>query len=213
MRTHIVRPGEHLSMIATAYGFSDPKALYNHPSNAAFKKKRPNPDVIHPGDVIEIPEKAAKEVEAASGKTHTFKVKLPTKFLHLVIRDRIGNLVKNERFELQIGKTTIEGKTTGEGVIDERIPADASAATLRIKNHSWQLKIGDLNPVGDTDDGGVTGAQMRLANLGYQPGRVDGVMGPRTRAAIRAFQKDFRLKKTGKLDSDTLAKLEQRHGS
>lgn len=213
MPTHIVRPGEHLSMIAAAYGFSDPKALYDHPSNAAFKKKRPNPDVIHPGDKIEIPERKIKEVEVQAGKVHTFKVKLPTKFLHLVIRDRIGNLVKNEPFELTVGKSVIQGTTTGEGVIDERIPADATSATLRIKKHRWQLKVGDLNPVEETEDGGVTGAQMRLANLGYQPGAVDGLMGPRTRAAIRAFQKDFRLKKTGKLDADTLAKLKQRHGS
>lgn len=213
MPTHIVRPGEHLSMIAAAHGFPDAKTLYDHPSNAAFKKKRPNPDVIHPGDKIEIPEKVAKQLAVAAGKLHTFKVKQPTKFLHLVIRDRIGNLVKNEAFELAVSGTTLQGKTTGEGVIDERIPADATSATLRIKNHDWQLKIGDLNPLDEAHDEGVTGAQMRLANLGYQVGQVDGAMGPRTRAAIRAFQKDFRLKKSGKLDSDTLAKLKQRHGS
>lgn len=213
MPTHIVRPGEHLALIAAAYGFPDAKTLYDHPKNAAFKKKRPNPNVIHPGDAIEIPEKVAKQIEVAAGKLHTFKVKQPTKFLHLVIRDRIGNLVKNEAFELAVAGTTLQGKTTGEGVIDERIPADASSATLRIKNHDWQLKIGDLNPLDEAHDEGVTGAQMRLANLGYQVGQVDGALGPRTRAAIRAFQKDFRLKKSGKLDSDTLAKLKQRHGS
>ena len=39
--------------------------------------------------------------------------------------------------------------------------------------------------------------QQRLADLGYDPGPVDGVVGARTRAAIRAFQKDNELPETG----------------
>ncbi len=39
----------------------------------------------------------------------------------------------------------------------------------------------------------VAGTQSGLKDLGYDPGPVDGILGPRTRAAIRAFQKDHRL--------------------
>ncbi len=39
----------------------------------------------------------------------------------------------------------------------------------------------------------VAGTQSGLKDLGYYPGPVDGILGPRTRAAIRAFQKDHRL--------------------
>ena len=37
------------------------------------------------------------------------------------------------------------------------------------------------------------GVQAALAELGYDPGPVDGVMGPRTRAAVQAYQRDAGL--------------------
>jgi peptidoglycan hydrolase-like protein with peptidoglycan-binding domain len=38
-------------------------------------------------------------------------------------------------------------------------------------------------------------------------GLIDGIMGPKTQAALRAFQKDQNLPQTGKMDAETLAKL------
>ena len=42
----------------------------------------------------------------------------------------------------------------------------------------------------DFDLGTTRGLQAVLVRLGYDPGRVDGIPGPRTRAALAAFQKD-----------------------
>jgi Putative peptidoglycan binding domain len=53
----------------------------------------------------------------------------------------------------------------------------------------------------------VEAAQKALADRGYQTGPVDGVVGPKTRAATEKFQSDQGLTKSGKLDADTLAKL------
>ena len=50
----------------------------------------------------------------------------------------------------------------------------------------------------------VASIQRGLTALGYQPGHPDGVVGPRTMAAVRAFQKDLGLTVTGEL-SDELA--------
>jgi len=55
--------------------------------------------------------------------------------------------------------------------------------------------------------GSVTDAQEALAQLGYAPGDVDGLMGPRTRAAIRAFQEQNGLHVTGALDGITGQRL------
>ena len=49
--------------------------------------------------------------------------------------------------------------------------------------------------------------QDRLAGLGYKPGPVDGVAGPRTIDAVKSFQADNRLPATGNLDADTIRKL------
>ncbi len=44
--------------------------------------------------------------------------------------------------------------------------------------------------------------QTRLANLGYDPGPIDGYLGDRTTAAIRAFQQARGLPVTGELSPD-----------
>jgi Putative peptidoglycan binding domain len=50
-------------------------------------------------------------------------------------------------------------------------------------------------------------AQEALKNKGHNPGSMDGVIGPQTRQAIRAFQNANGLKATGRLDTETADKL------
>lgn len=49
--------------------------------------------------------------------------------------------------------------------------------------------------------------QRRLVTLGYDAGSPDGLLGPKTRAALRAFQGDRGLPATGRPDGTTLAAL------
>ncbi len=49
--------------------------------------------------------------------------------------------------------------------------------------------------------------QEDLATLGYDPGPADGIPGPRTRAAIRAFQRDQGLAVTGEASADLADRL------
>lgn len=51
--------------------------------------------------------------------------------------------------------------------------------------------------------------QLRLNSLGYDAGTADGLMGKRTRQAIRQFQSTNGLPETGKADKQTLARLAQ----
>jgi hypothetical protein len=51
---YTVKSGDTLSAIASRHGMRW-QDLYNHPDNAAFRAKRPNPNLIYPGDVIMIP--------------------------------------------------------------------------------------------------------------------------------------------------------------
>ena len=48
----------------------------------------------------------------------------------------------------------------------------------------------------------VARIQAALAQLGYDPGPADGVMGPRTRAAIAAFQADYGLEVTSEINDE-----------
>jgi His-Xaa-Ser repeat protein HxsA len=53
----------------------------------------------------------------------------------------------------------------------------------------------------------VVRVQAALMRRGYFKGDIDGVLGPKTRDAIIAYQKAQGLKQTGRMDVDTLTKL------
>jgi peptidoglycan hydrolase-like protein with peptidoglycan-binding domain len=53
----------------------------------------------------------------------------------------------------------------------------------------------------------VADVQLALADRGYYRGRIDGIMGPQTRSAIRAFQRNNGLPVTGRLDRRLFARL------
>jgi len=53
----------------------------------------------------------------------------------------------------------------------------------------------------------VKAVQQALKDQGHDPGAIDGVMGPKTQAALRDYQQKQGLKVTGRLDADTSAKL------
>lgn len=71
-------------------------------------------------------------------------------------------------------------------------------ATLLMANVAWAY------------DDGVATAQRQLNDLDYDAGEVDGQMGPATRGAIKDFQEDNELRRTGRLDTATKAKLTEK---
>jgi putative peptidoglycan binding protein len=69
---------------------------------------------------------------------------------------------------------------------------------------------------GDTERGtrghkagkaGVKQVQEALKAQGHDPGPIDGVMGPQTQEALRAYQRSQNLTETGRLDPETSEKL------
>ncbi len=53
----------------------------------------------------------------------------------------------------------------------------------------------------------VKDAQQKLNQAGYDAGSVDGVMGPKTKAALQKYQSDKQLPQTGRLDQKTMGAL------
>ena len=64
-----------------------------------------------------------------------------------------------------------------------------------------------VTPVLAQDRGAIESVQKMLKEKGHDPGPVDGVMGPQTTAALRAYQKEQGLEVTGQLDATTRGKL------
>jgi N-acetylmuramoyl-L-alanine amidase len=214
MPNHEVQQGDSLSRIARKYGFVDWKQIYNDPKNEEFRKKRPNPNVIFPGDVVWIPEKQENGRDVSTGKRHTFRVPVAKRILRLRFLDALGEPLANEALTFTVqGKPPVRNKRTdSDGRVEFAVSPDDSGAVINIAERERLLEFSYLNPVRDTPDEGVSGIQARLYNLGYFNGQITGTLDRATAVALAVFQFDHELEMTGDPDDGTLAKLEEAHG-
>jgi hypothetical protein len=208
---HVVTDGECMESIAANLGLEDGKTILDLPENAEYKKKRPDGTQLHPGDVLIIPELEPKTYKLETGKRHRITVKRPKRLLRIKFLDSDGSPMSGD-YVVKTDDLEMKGSLDGDGVLEEKVPADVERAEVTIGDMTRVVMIGHLNPVKDANDNGITGAQARLLNLGYAPGNVDGELGPKTRAAIEAFQGANGLPATGELDQATLDKLVEAHG-
>jgi len=201
---YTVRPGDYMELIAEDFKFRDYHTIYDDPGNQAFKKLRPNPHILLPGDTVFIPDKDPKLEEAATDKKHTFVAKKQTIKLILYIR-RNGKPFANQKYTLIVGTEKKHGDTGAEGLVQQVIPIGIALATLNFDNtpYSRKLNLGFLHPITTN-----TGKQMRLNNLGFHCGPPTGADTPAYTAAVQAFQKKQHLSNTsGKMDEDTVNAL------
>lgn len=90
---------------------------------------------------------------------------------------------------------------------DNGMYVDGSADAI-VRRHLWPASAEnepDKYPKLEKGDSGsyVTQAQMRLKAAGFLDDTADGVFGEKTLAAVRAFQKNSKLKVDGKIGQDT----------
>ncbi|MCA9656317.1 MAG: peptidoglycan-binding protein [Myxococcales bacterium] len=210
---HTVAQGDTLAKIAARLGSIGWAKIYEHPDNAEPRERRPNPNVLCPGDVITIPDPERKEVSVGVDAAHRFRVTRPRHAVALQVTDEAGQALDGWLYTLTAGSQTFEG--TVDGLIEHQVPLEVDHLRLEVRRSddptarriAWDLKVGHLDPV-DT----LTGVQARLNNLGFCCGAVDDDAGPRTEASIRAFQASQGLEVDGQLGPALLAKLEELHG-
>ena len=83
-----------------------------------------------------------------------------------------------------------------------RLTRDELAKAQRFAR-DWRPRAPTFAADADDTSIGIANLQRNLRQLGYEPGPIDGILGTKTRAAIRAFQTDRRFPVTGKV-SDNL---------
>ncbi len=102
------------------------------------------------------------------------------------------------------GLTVLQGAVIGTG-------AGAAAGLLtdsddfNLGTPFWRRGASSAGTTNVAHNSMVANTQAGLSRLGYDPGPVDGVMGPRTSAAIREYQYDYDLP----IDGHATASLEQ----
>ncbi|MGR3433538.1 MAG: peptidoglycan-binding domain-containing protein [Shimia sp.] len=94
-----------------------------------------------------------------------------------------------------------EGEEWRERTVWVRVGRDG----FRDGDRTFRLCAGDGAAL--TDGDAIHSAQVSLRRLGFAPGAIDGAMGPRTLAAINAFQRARGLPVTAFLDRATATRL------
>jgi len=114
---------------------------------------------------------------------------------------QIPNGYEDQKAALRRVKAAIARLGWAPGAGSEPMPAAVSTPDA-------PAPAGDIDPDDGLSKGEVLALQQRLRDLGYaEVGRPDGLLGPRTAAALSAFQSTVGLPITGELDKTTAAAL------
>ncbi len=147
------------------------------------------------------------DLQVETGKAYHFVVENPTRLIRVLAEDENGQALAGRKFTLKAGGQTFEGTTTDAGLVELKIPSDATEASLEVdaddggkEKHEWTLKLGKLPPA-DT----AAGVRERLKNLGYGSDNLQ--------LDLRQFQEDHDLPATGASDGATVQKLVELAGS
>jgi Putative peptidoglycan binding domain len=184
-------------------------AIQAHERNKLLLENR-SPNALKTGDAVWIPdEPAARKLFALNaGSRGTFVLRGQTRPFSLRLHYPNGEPIASKPFRLSLGALTLEGTTDAEGMLTTQVPLDATEGVVVADKHSRKVVIGGLEPIHM-----ARGIQARLLNLGYAPGPIDGVLGDRTIAAIKAFQEQEGLEVDGIVGDETRAALKAAYGS
>lgn len=188
---YTVKQGDCLSSIAEDHGFVHWRTIYDHPNNSGFRQRRPDPNLIFPGDVLFIPDKRRRDENGATDQRHEFKLHVNKTYLYLVLEDEQGTPLEGE-YTLEIEGKEIAQGTLANGEIKTEIDADDERGVLTVQPEDtppeavliWEVRLGHLDPMEET-----AGVQGRLWNLGFECGPVDNLYGPLTRSGVKEFQR------------------------
>ena len=116
---------------------------------------------------------------------------------------------------LGAGAGALLGAVTGLTVIEGAAIGAAAGALSGALTDAERVNLGDpvwkrANPSAAAADPTVIRVQNGLARLGYDPGPVDGRMGPKTAHAVRAYQRAHGLLEDGRASTDLARHIEAR---
>ncbi len=205
-KEHTIRDGDSVIQLSEVHGFFA-ATIWNAPENAALREQREDMNVLKAGDVVVIPDKQPKELPAETGREHVFQRQgIPAVFRLQVFEDETPRA--NQEYRLKVGDRIYRGQTDQDGKLEAFVSALATEGTLVVGPDEFTLDVrfGHLDPINE-----ISGVQKRLINLGFDCGKVDGQLGPRTEAMLMMFQERFGLEQTGQPDQATIDQLESLH--
>ena len=165
---HTVKKGENLDKIAKSYGIANFNKIYSDLVNAKFRKTRPDPNKIEPGDKVIIPDYALTPSKRRDLKSLIQTVEARIKSLQALKADQI--------------KTTAElvGEITGAQRGFKKTSSAVDAASTLI---SLLGSLGKITAIGMKNTGNVA-SEIAKSNKAV----LDEVAGMRLTALSPALQ-------------------------
>jgi peptidoglycan hydrolase-like protein with peptidoglycan-binding domain len=93
---------------------------------------------------------------------------------------------------------------TGYNKQSQAQPAPAS----QVSEDSASASAAEQSPMGGAKSDTIKQVQEKLSQQGQSPGKADGILGPKTQAALKEFQQQNGLQPSGEADQQTLAALQ-----
>lgn len=233
-----VQQGDCVGSIAFANGFNW-ETIWNHPQNAALKKKRKDPNVLFPGDVVHIPDLRIREETRSTEHLHWFKLKGGPARLCIQLleagkddEDEInprGDDIShyedpdfdpkpkkdkprtNVPYLLVIDDHVTRGKSNGNGFVEIALSPGARLGRLTLNPGTPREETYPFQLGGLDPVDEVNGIKQRLSNLGIPCGNGADQTNE-LEIALSTFQQNSGLTITGTLDDDTRQKLKAKHG-
>jgi hypothetical protein len=220
-KKHVVADGDRMSKIAHEHGYKDYHALYLAQPEK-FRKKRPNPEILMPGDEVELPDKIEAKHSTKDKKAQKYEddTKLPEVRVTL---QAAGKPLANKVLTVTAdGKILGAVTSDGDGAVKFHVEPDTAKVLLTCSDppFSIRLRLGELRPA--TEAGGV---EQRLDNLDYRV-PIAAASAPagskaektakeaherRIKKAVQRFQEDHKKKADGKVDDDLRKLLVKNH--
>jgi hypothetical protein len=209
MYTHTVRQGESVISLSKRYGILADKIL-DHPDNRQYQDRGRSRGILHPGDMVTIPDRETREEEVSTEQRHRFRCL--NQLAWLKIRFLRGDRpLANEPYTLRVGDNDSSGNLDQDGWLRRRVPVDARDAVVLLgegfSQRTVDLRIGNLNPAQET-----SGIGQRLHNLGFLQSNGDLESDRIYAEGIRMFQAKYGLEETGELNEDTRNRIVEVYG-
>ncbi len=202
---HTVDPGDSLSLLGERHRIPW-QTIWEHPDNADLRRRRGNPNILHPGDRVFIPEPKPKEVSCAPNKSHRFRTSGAV-WIRIAVLGIDHQPVPDIAYHFILdGAAQPPGNTNDEGIAEIRLPAGVRNVVLSLPWGDLPVDIAELAPAHT-----IRGIQQRLRNLGIDPGPIDGLYGPLTARGIAGFQAIVDLPVTGTIDAQLIRRLRHVH--
>jgi hypothetical protein len=169
MQPYVIKDGDFLLQLAFQMGF-DADTVWNDPSNADLQGLRSDPNILLPGDVLQVPDPPDPNTQAppatlTPGSTNNFVAADPptVSLTHTFTGDDTTSYASMAYTVQELPQLT--GLQTDEnGTVTFQAPVTLQTTTIVFteSGDTWTLALGGMDPINT-----ISGMFKRLQNLGY----------------------------------------------